>query len=170
MAGTNPASVEKAIPYRDNKAHNVSKPKNARGRQKKKQKKATSLERSATEKEVERLSWSYSYTSYTKAEIGDLCEAFEPDLLHEFLLTESVSGGDQSFSLHNIILMDNAKIICSWISTIRTREKKVFGICVVGYFAPMKAAVLNLTVIFEGARGQRNLDPMNNVSILIYLS
>ena len=37
----------------------------------------------------------------------------------------------------------------------------------VGYVAPLRAAVLNLTVIFEDHRVQRNLDPINKVTTCI---
>ena len=34
----------------------------------------------------------------------------------------------------------------------------------VAYFAPLQTAVLNLTVIMEDHRGQKNLDPINKVT------
>ena len=39
----------------------------------------------------------------------------------------------------------------------------------VGYFKPFNAAVLNLTVIFDKHRGQKNLDAFNKVTIYVSL-
>ena len=122
--------------------------------------------------EVERNSINYTYTSYGKDELHDLYNVFETDLLAEFLLTESVSGGCKKFRLNDLIMIDDARIVCCWMSPIgKTQsEEHMFGIRLVAYFQPMRAVVLNLTVIFKNNRGQRNLDPMNKVRILFFLS
>ena len=62
--------------------------------------------------EVERNSINYTYTSYGKDELHDLYNVFETDLLAEFLLTESVSGGCSKFRLNDLIMIDDARIVC----------------------------------------------------------
>ena len=130
-------------------------------------------ERKDAERTAEELTcMSYSFTSYGKDEINDLYRVFEADLLAEFLLTESVSGGCKHFRLHDLIMIDDARIVCCWVSPIgkTDAERHMFGIRMVSYFHPMRAVVLNLTVIFKNDRGQRNLDPMNKVRILFIVS
>ena len=53
----------------------------------------------------------YTYTSYGKDQISDLYRVFNADLLAEFLLTKSVSGGYKKFRLHDLIMIDDARIV-----------------------------------------------------------
>ena len=118
--------------------------------------------------ELERSALSYSHTSYGKQQMHDLFVVFDEDKLTEFLLTESVSGGCKKFKLADLVLIDDARIVCCWVSPMgkTNAERLMIGIRMVSYFHPMRAVVLNLTVIFEDHRGQRHLDPMNKVRIL----
>ena len=54
-------------------------------------------------------------------------------------------------------MTDGAKLLCCYLSPSGTRDKQLVSMRMVGYFAPLQTAVLNLTVIFKDHRGQKNL-------------
>eukprot|EP00588_Corethron_pennatum_P030363 CAMPEP_0194340680 /NCGR_PEP_ID=MMETSP0171-20130528/87246_1 /TAXON_ID=218684 /ORGANISM="Corethron pennatum, Strain L29A3" /LENGTH=181 /DNA_ID=CAMNT_0039105735 /DNA_START=176 /DNA_END=718 /DNA_ORIENTATION=+ len=87
------------------------------------------------------------------------------DKLREFLLSKGVSDGDENFTLDKLVLIDSAKIILCFLSPPGSDKKQLIGMRTVGYFEPFRAAVVNLTVIFKCHHGQKNLDPLNKVTI-----
>ena len=72
-----------------------------------------------------------------------------PEKLAEFLCSKAVSGGDTTFRLEDLTLIDDGRILCCWQSPPGTQEKLLTGMRMVSYFAPLQTAVLNLTVIME---------------------
>ena len=107
----------------------------------------------------------FSYTTYRQDDLRQLKCDLEYEMLEEFLSNEAVSGGFMTFTLKDLALIDQGRIVCCWSSLPGKEGRKIFGMRVIAYFRPMKAIVLNLTVIFMHARSQKNLDPMNKVSI-----
>ena len=66
-------------------------------------------------------------------------------------------------------MIDGSVLFLCWLSKSGRREKELIGMRSVGYFKPFNAAVLNLTVIFDKHRGQKNLDAFNKVTIYVSL-
>ena len=71
---------------------------------------------------------------------------------------------ENNFSMDDLILIDSSCVLVCWQSPPGSTEKHLMGMRTVGYFAPLKAAVLNLTVFFDDHGGQKNLDPINKVT------
>ena len=81
-----------------------------------------------------------------------------------------MAGQGQILNLQDLVLIDDARLLCCWLSAAGSAEKELIGMRTVGYFAPFKAAVINLTVILSDHRTNKNLDPMNKVSsIYVYV-
>ena len=108
-------------------------------------------------------SHSISYTTYQKSDFVKMANEIPPEKLTQFLQNKAVSGLREDFTLEDLILIDSAVFLLCWLSKSGSTEKELIGMRIVGFFEPLKAAVLNLTVIFQNHRGQRNLDPMNKV-------
>ena len=134
-------------------------------RVKRKEKKISSVEAGKEMKEFINAGLVFTYTTYGKNDLRKIHQDLEYEMLEEFLTDNAVSGGSRTFTLKDLTLIDEGGILCCWSSTPGERGRQVFGMRVVAYFWTMKAIVLNLTVIFKHARSQKNLDPMNKVSI-----
>ena len=104
-----------------------------------------------------------SYKTYEKKDFPKLMEDIPAGKLANFLASIAVSGGKANLVLNEIELIDSGVVLLCWQSPVGSTEKFLMGMRTVAYFEPLKAAVLNLTVIFEDHRGQRNLDPINKV-------
>ena len=102
-------------------------------------------------------------TTYGKTELHELQSDVPPTELKEFLSNEAVSNSD-AFQLKDLVLIDQGRILCCWQSVPGSSSKRLIGMRVVAYFAPLQTAVLNLTVIMKDSRGQKNLDLMNKVT------
>ena len=89
------------------------------------------------------------------------------DLLREFLDSTAVSGSNKNFLLKDLVMIDGSVLFLCWLSKGGKQEKELIGMRTVGYFEPFRAAVLNLTVIFENHRGQKNLDSFNKVTFYV---
>ena len=87
--------------------------------------------------------------------------------LLEFLNNTAVSGSKKNFRLNELVMIDGSVLFLCWLSKGGKKEKELIGMRTVGYFQPFKAAVLNLTVIFEKHRGQKNLDSFNKVTFYV---
>ena len=86
------------------------------------------------------------------------------DLLREFLDSTAVSGSNKNVKLKNLVMIDGSILFLCWLSKCGKQKKELIGMRTVEYFEPVKAAVLNLTVIFKNHRGQKNLDSFNKVT------
>ena len=106
-----------------------------------------------------------SYKTYEKKDFGRLYDDIPAGKLAHFLASAAVSGEKKDVTLMDIILIDSGVVLLCWQSPVGSEEKYLMGMRTVAYFKPLKAAVLNLTVIFEDQRGQKNLDPLNKVII-----
>ena len=107
-----------------------------------------------------------SYKTYEKNDFHKLIDDIPAGKLANFLASTAVSGGKANLKLNDIVLIDSGVILLCWQSPVGSNEKFFMGMRTVAYFEPLKAAVLNLTVIFEDHRGQKNLDPLNKVILL----
>ena len=107
----------------------------------------------------------FTYTTYGKNDLRKLHHDLGYEMLEEFLTDNAVSGGSLTFQLKDLALIDEGHILCCWSSAPGDTGKRIFGMRVVAFFWPTKAVVLNLLVIFMHACSQKNLDPMNKVSI-----
>ncbi len=157
VAQSKSASVGNA----DEAARARSKRKNA----KKKRKRVARKEEAARRKDVSVAAHQTWQENYGAKELARLKEDVPADKLAEFLINDAVSGGDENFALEDLTLIDDGRILCCWQSPPGTEAKYLTGMRVVAYFEPLRTAVLNLTVIFEDHRGQKNLDPINKVTV-----
>ena len=123
-------------------------------RGKRKRKKAASVEAGKKLKGLITDGLVFSYTTYGKGNLCKLHHDMEFEMLEEFLTDNTVSGGSLTFTLKDLALIDQGRILCCWSSAHGDTERRIFDIRVVGYFEPMKAIVFNLTVIFKHARSQ----------------
>ena len=94
-----------------------------------------------------------------------MLEVIPSESLEEWLKSTAVSGSRKNFQLNDLVMIDGSVLFLCWLSKGGRVEKELIGMRSVGYFKPFKAAVLNLTVIFEKHRGQKNLDAFNKVTI-----
>ena len=108
-------------------------------------------------------SHSISYTTYQKSDFVKMANEIPPEKLTQFLQNKAVSGLREDFTLEDLILIDSAVFLLCWLSKSGSKVKELIGMRIVGFSEPLKAALLNLTVIFQDHHGQRNLDPMNKV-------
>ena len=105
-----------------------------------------------------------TYKTFERKDFPKLLKVLPKENLKQFLMSKAVSGGNNNFSLDDLILIDNSCVLLCWQSSPGLTDKHLMGMRTVGYFAPFKAAVLNLTVIFDDHIGQKNLDPINKVN------
>ena len=84
--------------------------------------------------------------------------------LIDFLMSKAVSGGNSNFRMDQLLLIDSTCLFLCCLSKAGSTEKELIGMRIVGYLPQLKAAVLNLTVVFEDHREQRNLDPINKLT------
>ena len=70
----------------------------------------------------------------------------------EFLDKTAVSGSKKNFWLNQLVMIDGSVLFLCWLSKGGKKEKELIGMRTVSYFQPFKAAVLNLTVIFQKHR------------------
>ena len=111
---------------------------------------------------------SISYTTYVKSKFPAMLRIIPITKLTEFLMSKAVSNGNTNFKLNYMCMLNSACPLLCWISKADTTEKELIGMHTVGYFLPLKAAILNLTAIFKDHHGQRKLDPINKVAYFVF--
>ena len=144
--------------------------KSRRDREKKKKKKQDSIARAEAVLKTSIQSHAISISDYRMEDYAKLEEEVPAAKIKEFLSNIAVSGMGRILTLRELILVDDGRLLCCWLSAAGSAEKELIGMRTVGYFAPFKAAVINLTVILSDHRTNKNLDPMNKVSsIYVYV-
>eukprot|EP01043_Picozoa_sp_COSAG02_P045141 COSAG02_NODE_4098_length_5781_cov_13.744984_7_plen_162_part_00 len=114
-----------------------------------KRKRVARKEEAARVKDVSVAAHQTWQENYGAKELAGLKEDVPADKLAEFLINDAVSGGDETFALEDLTLIDGGRILLCYQSPPGTEQKYPTGMRVVAYFEPLQTAVLNLTVIFD---------------------
>ena len=64
----------------------------------------------------------------------------------------------------DLILIDDAVLLLLYVSPAGSNDKLLIGCRQVSHFEPLNIVVLNTTVIFQCYRGQKNLDPVQQLT------